>query len=101
MGGWMPYSRVRARNAIDWRPNRPDDTPYPPDDAVSPFWAPSWYLIVGDLNRMETGYIAPETPGVNVGARLEDSPLHRTARETGVDIETVRKVLAYVFRGEA
>lgn len=97
MGGWMTYQRMRSRNGLHWRPEG-DAGPYPPGDVVDLSRAPSWYCTVGDLNRMENGYLHPELPGVGVGARLESSPLHEAAEATGVDVETVRRVLAFVFR---
>lgn len=100
MGGWMSYRRARNRNGLGWRPESVDGQPYPPPAVVDAHRDPNWYLIVGDLNRMETGYLAPEVEGAGCGARLEDSPLHQTARETGVDVETVRRVLAFVFRDQ-
>lgn len=97
MGGWMTYQRMRNRNGVDWRPEG-DASPYPPPSVVDQHRPPIWYRTVGDLNRMENGYLCPEGPDVGVGAPLEDSPLHEAADATGVDVETVRRVLEFVFR---
>lgn len=96
MGGWMTYQRMRGRNGGVFR--RPDDqTPYPSAQECERRADVRWYTLTGDLNRMERGYTAPERPEVGVGATLEHSPLHECAKATGVDVETVRTVLRYVF----
>lgn len=70
MGGWMTYRRMRARGA------RQDD-----------------------LERMERDYLAPVYPQPPFATRPAGSdPLTEAARELGLDVETVRRVLTYVFR---
>lgn len=101
MGGWMTYRRIRERDGVNAR--KPDDDPDPyyrrtEDIPRGQYVRPDKLMLNGDLNRMERGYIAPEVDdGRNVGASLDNSPLHDAAEKTGVDIETVRKVLRYVF----
>lgn len=98
MGGWMTYKRMRDRNGIGWHTDAEDYEPYPPAAVVETHRDPSWYMVVGDLNRMEAGYLEPEREGVACGGLLDHSPLHEAAKATGVEIEAVRRVLAYVFR---
>jgi hypothetical protein len=85
MGGWMTYQRVRLRN------NAIDRTTSYVGDYKS-------VLINGDLNRMEKDYLDPEYPQPPFAIRPEgSSPAEMCAAATGVDIDTVRKVLRYVF----
>jgi hypothetical protein len=88
MGGWMPYGRVRHRNHIEER----YEGFYPPP-IVSAARNISYALIVGDLNRMEADYLEPGDRWTQAGP----SPAEECAEATGVDVETVRKVLRYVF----
>lgn len=66
---------------------------------------PSWHLLVGDLNRMEGDYLAPVYPqDVSEHAARRprgSSPAEECAEATGVDIDTVRRVLLHVFRGSS
>jgi len=96
MGNWMTYGRVRHRNGLDWRPRGFDwgEYPYPPLDGANP----NQRLLTGDLNRMEQDYLDPVYPEPPFAYREPgSSPSERVAEATGVDIETVRKVLRYVF----
>lgn len=95
----MTYQRMRGRNGGVFR-REGDPMPYPSAEEVEERGQLrlNWYSLVGDLNRMERGYTDPEVDdGRNVGARIWHSPLHEAATATGVDVETVRKVLRYVF----
>jgi hypothetical protein len=98
MGGWMSYQRMRTRNALMYR--KPADDP-------DPYWrqgnlpshpnAANWGLV-GDLNRMERDYLNPVYPEPPWATREPGSdPLAEVATATGVDVETVRRVLRYVF----
>lgn len=93
MGGFMTYQRMRNRNNISlriptWFYPRPDiDQPHPIN----------WGALVGDLNRMEADYLDPERFADDPRVLQLNSPLHQVAAATGVDVETVRKILRYVF----
>jgi hypothetical protein len=101
MGGWMTYQRVRDRNGL--LPRKPLDDP-------DPYWReypsrlaelarPSWPLLVGDLDRMERDYLDPVYPAPPFAQAPEGSdPAAEVTQETGIEIETVRAVLRYVFR---
>ncbi len=99
VGGWMTYQRVRARNGL--LPRKPDTDPDPywrtvPADAPA---SPSWPALVGDLDRMERDYLAPDYPALPFAGRGEGSdPASECARAVGVDVAVVRRVLAFVFR---
>lgn len=83
MGGLMSYQRMRNRNGLMYRKPDGDPDPYWRGD-VRPPGANG--MLVGDLNRMERDYLA------------EDGGLSgQVAEVTGADLETVRKVLRYVF----
>ena len=103
MGGWMTYQRMRNRNGLMHR--KPDDDP-------DPYWrtglpplaatAPSGYNLIGDMNRMEQDYLEPVYPEPPLARRPGgSSPAEECAAATGVDAETVRKVLRYVFLEQA
>jgi hypothetical protein len=100
VGGWMTYQRVRARNHL--LPRKPLDDPDPywrqlPEGAAAQ--QPSWFLLVGDLDRMERDYLTPEYPRRPFAERPEGSdPAAECARSVGVDVDVVKRVLAYVFR---
>lgn len=101
MGGWMTYQRVRERNGL--LPRKPLDDPDPYwrefPDASAATRQPHWPMLVGDLDRMERDYLTPEYPQRPFPARPDGSdPASECARATGVDVATVRAVLAYVFR---
>lgn len=99
MGGWMTYQRVRERN--DLLPRKPDNDPdpYERDAAVIARHEPRWAMLTGDLNRMERDYLAPQYPAAPFAELPAGSdPAAECARATGVDIETVRVVLRYVFQ---
>lgn len=74
-----------------------------PDPHINPYpehrdRALNWGLVCGDLNRMETDYLDPVYPEPPCATRPEGSdPATQVATATGVDIETVRAVLRYVF----
>ncbi len=88
----MTYQRMRARNHILKRKPSGDRDPYWRDGSRFP--GPSDLgVLIGDLNRMEQDYLDPPFEWTD-GA---GSPAERCATETGVDVETVRKVLRYVF----
>ncbi len=92
MGGWMTYGRVRNRNHLP-RPQHPED-PYSTGEQYG-----RAHLIAGDLNRMERDYLDPTYPQPPWATRPEGSdPSAECAAATGLDVETVRKVLSYVFR---
>lgn len=99
MGGWMDYQRVRDRNHLTWRPDFNED-PYWRGELPSPAPTVNRGLLLGDLNRMERSYLAPEVPGSGVGERFETNPAAVCARDTGVDLETVQTVLRHVFGRE-
>lgn len=101
MGGWMTYQRVRDRNGL--LPRKPLDDPdpywreYP--DRLTALVRPSWPLLVGDLDRMERDYLSPAYPDPPFAQLPAGSdPAAECARAVGVDVQTVRRVLAYVFR---
>ena len=66
-----------------------------PDDDPDPYWRalpahvhdPSAWTLIGDLNRMERDYLMTEDRSLTV----------QCAEATGVDPETIQKVLRYVF----
>jgi hypothetical protein len=61
---------------------------------------PEKALLIGDLNRMERDYLNPVYPEPPWAGRAGRSdPTAEVADATGVDDETVRKVLRYVFLG--
>jgi hypothetical protein len=96
MGGWMTYQRVRSRNNLMFR--KPDDDPDPYWRSDAPY--PSYVspALVGDLNRMERDYLTPKYPEPPWALRPSGSdPSAQVAEATGVDVETVRKVLEFVF----
>lgn len=94
MGGWMPYSRMRERNNLS---DRFEDF-YPVHNRAKPEPRLSWHLLSGDLNRMEADYLNSQYPQPPYATRSEGSdPSSVVAQATGVDIETVRKVLRFVF----
>lgn len=91
MGGWMPYSRFRARNGLLPRVGY--------DYSVDHGYR-SAAVLIGDLDRMERDYLDPVYPEPPFATRPEASdPLSEVARATGVDRETVREVLRCVFFG--
>lgn len=97
MGGWMDYERMRRRNNIQVRGEG--------------FYVPittnvNVHMLNGDMNRMEADYLHPESSwlwrqrldAIAAGHDVPDwSPAAVCARETGVDVDTVRKVLGHVF----
>lgn len=90
MGGWMTYGRARDRNGL---PRSVTDDPY------ATGLSGREHLIAGDLNRMERDYLDPVYPGPPFATRpAGSSPAEECADATGVHVETVRTVLAYVFR---
>lgn len=93
MGNWMTYQRVRNRNAL--LPRRSQREGFYPragdcrDGAVT---------IVGDLNRMEQDYLAPEYPEPPYALRVKGSdPATECSVAIGVPVDVVRAVLRYVF----
>jgi hypothetical protein len=102
MGGWMTYQRMRARNGLMFR--KPDDDP-------DPYWreyvgpeGPSRRtldersILLGDMNRMERDYLNPRYPEPPWAGREPGSdPLSQVVAATGVDVESVKRVLRYVF----
>lgn len=117
MGGWMTYQRVRARNGLLFR--KPEEDP-------DPYWRVSNYdarivglenvepqrqadlrhsieernlsMLIGDMNRMERDYLAPRYPVPPWAGREPGSdPLSQVVAATGVDAESVKRVLRYVF----
>jgi hypothetical protein len=114
MGGWMSYQRMRSRNGLMYRK---------PDDDRDPYWrgrladvAPMHAgesdreksrieMLVGDINRMERDYLGGPHAGAGIGSRdvnvTGESLSDEVAAHTGVDIETVKKVLRYVFLEQA
>lgn len=95
MGGWMPYQRMRNRNQLMFRTK----WLYPThQEAKDHFQDGRWSGLVGDLNRMEEDYLDPQYPEPPLASRAPGSdPSTECAQATGIDVETVRKVLRYVF----
>lgn len=96
MGGWMTYQRMRSRNNLMFRKPHDDPDPYFRNDPTFP--SVNVAALIGDLNRMERDYlkpIYPEPPWAGRAGRSD--PTAQVADATGVDDETVRKVLRYVF----
>jgi hypothetical protein len=110
VGGYMSYQRMRTRNGLMFRKPDDDPDPYwrqPADDG----WLPGIEAVpddlqhgllyaleqrqlgalIGDLNRMERGYLgcSPELAGESLSDEV--------ARRTGIDVETVMRVLRCVF----
>ena len=88
MGGWMTYGRMRNRNDLL------------PRDHENPYVKPNRPIgtVIGDLNRMERDYLDPVYPEAPYALRGDHTdPTAECAAATGVDEETVRKVLRYVF----
>jgi len=97
MGGWMDYERVRERSGLT---RKPLDDPDPYWREVPSAETVSWSMLCGDLNRMERDYLDPAYPQPPFAIRPEGSdPGAECAAATGVPIDTVRAVLAFVFRG--
>jgi hypothetical protein len=93
MGGWMTYQRMRTRNNLMFRKPDDDPDPYFRDDIMN-----NNSLLIGDLNRMERDYLNPVYPEPPWAGRAGRSdPSTQVADATGVDVETVRKVLRCVF----
>lgn len=83
MGGWMTYGRFRSRNILPR-----NEEPYPAGGS----------RCAGDLDRMERDYLNPVYPEPPWALRESGSdPSAQVAAATGVDVETVRRVLRYVF----
>src|SRR5947209_3654850 len=120
IGGWMSYQRMRNRNNLMYRKPDDDRDPYwrignvPPwegevvgIDRLPEGKRPSLHavenhgLLIGDLNRMERDYLGGPNAGAGIGSRdvnaTGESLSHEVAAATGVDIETVKRVLRYVF----
>jgi hypothetical protein len=98
MGGWMDYQRVRARNGLGERKPPSDPDPYP--RSTEGGTREDLLILVGDLNRMERDYLDPKYPEPPWAGRPNRSdPATVCADATGVDVETVRKVLRHVFLG--
>lgn len=94
MGGWMTYQRTRERAGLR---RKPDDDPDP--YYRDPVAMTNALLHEGDLNRMERDYLEPVYPEAPWATRPPGSdPSAQVAATTGVDIETVRTVLRYVFK---
>jgi hypothetical protein len=75
VGCWMTYRRARTRGAH------------------------TLALLPADLDRMERDYLDPQYPQPPWATRpAGSSPAEECARDTGVDVDTVRQVLTYVFR---
>lgn len=88
MGGQMTYQRMRNRNGLMFR--KPDDDPDPywrSDAPGAPQATTASWVLIGDLNRMERDYLATEERSLAV----------QCSEATGIDQETVQKVLRYVF----
>lgn len=101
MGGWMTYGRMRNRNGLTWRPEDGLDPYIRSEEQRRAVDVPDHVsmLLHGDLNRMEQDYLSPVYPEAPFATRPEGSdPSAECAAATGVGIETVRAVLAYVFR---
>lgn len=96
MGGWMTYQRLRTRNGLNFR--KPDHDP-------DPYWRGgirghdvNWEGLCGDLNRMERDYLDPDYPRLPFATRPdESSPAEECATATGIPVDTVRRILRYVF----
>lgn len=92
---------MRTRNGMMHR--KPDDDPDPYwRGALDGSWGSLKEMLVGDWNRMERDYLGtwPETsthPHSDVRAGTGRCLSDEVAQETGVDVETVKKVLRYVF----
>lgn len=102
MGGWMTYQRARARAQFRRKP-LDDPDPYF-RDADNPQRCPHCgmehtpTLGEGDFNRMERDYLNPVYPQPPWALREPGSdPLSQVVEATGVDVETVRRVLGFVF----
>lgn len=85
MGGPMSYQRMRERNNLMHRKPADDPDPY--------FRVPEHMrgregaaILIGDLNRMERDYLSPDGDLVLAAAEA-----------TGVDANTVTRVMRYVF----
>lgn len=93
----MTYGRMRHRSHLEWRPEPGSEAVYPPPGVGGPLAGTDG--LIGDLNRMERDYLNPAYPEPPWATRPEGSdPSAECAAATGVDVETVRAVLAYVFR---
>jgi len=95
----MTYSRMRDRNGLTHRPPF-DEDPYLRSEEQRTrlgVYSNVSLPLLGDLNRMERGYLAPEVPGAGVGERFETNPAAEVAAATGLDVETVQTVLRHVF----
>jgi hypothetical protein len=100
MGGWMTYQRMRHRNNLLYRKPAGDRDPYwhPGSNVLPSYVEADQRMLIGDLNRMEQDYLDPQYPEPPFARRPEGSdPSAEVAKATGVDIETVRKVLRHVF----
>lgn len=96
MGGFMTYRRAMGRNGIGMRKPEEDTDPYFRVETTDLPAAVNVYGLVGDLGRMERDYLCPERfPYPN--SAIAHSPLYQAAEATGVDVETIRRVLTYVF----
>jgi hypothetical protein len=85
MGGWMTYGRMKRRNGL-----------YEHEVLERQDYQ---RRITADLERMERDYLQPEYPEPPYAQRAPDSdPAAECAAATGVNVDTVRKVLGYVFR---
>lgn len=84
MGNWMTYRRMKARNNLD---------------GTAPHLNNTLPVRVLDVVRMESDYLDPHYPEPPLASRAPGSdPSAQCAAATGVPIETVRRVLTYVFR---
>jgi hypothetical protein len=91
----MSYRRALARNGLTWQPDPGQVHPYLPEGFAAPT---SLWLLVGDLRRMERDYLDPEYPVAPWAIRPGGSdPTAQLARMTGVDEDSVRKVLRALF----
>lgn len=101
----MTYQRMRSRNGLLFRKPVDDPDPYwrvPPPDAVGPtVQEKAMLMLVGDMNRMERDYLNPVYPEKPWVTREPGSdPLSQVVAATGVDEESVLKVLYYMFYGQ-
>lgn len=91
MGGYMPYQRMRSRNRLMFRKPAGDSDPYWRSNAPYDDYPRDLYCLIGDMNRMEQDYLGTSTCANPMGL------LEEVVEKTGVDRESVLKVLRYVL----
>lgn len=95
MGGNMDYARFRNRNSLGYRKPISDIQPYPDTrempDYLSDEQKGKLYMLIGDLNRMEKNILGLDGMATN-------TELEYCVKATGVDANTVLKVMRWFFQ---